>query len=120
MKKSEHYITDLAFFQVKLIKNKENVIKTLIEDMKILKNCKLMDYSMLVGIYDSNVSTRYSIGENYTIAIIDFFQRYSYSKMVERAYKRHILRKSEGISAVPPVKYYKRIKKYTRSIIHSF
>lgn len=98
------------------LKNRDETIKVLMKDMKILKNCRLMDYSMLVGIYDENVNTRYAFGEKYSVAIIDFFQRYGFKKSMERIIKRYILRKTKGISAISPERYYKRIKRYLDSI----
>ena len=98
------------------LKNRDNTIKVLMKDMKTLKNCKLMDYSMLFGIYEGVVNTRYAIGENYSVAIIDFFQRYGIRKSMERFIKRYIMRKKKGISVISPERYYKRIKKYLNSI----
>lgn len=98
------------------IKNRDLVIKSIIKDMKILSNCKLMDYSMLVGIYEYLPNSRYAFGDCYSIAIIDFFQRYGFKKSMERFLKRYVLRKDKGISVISPYRYFKRIKKYLRSI----
>jgi len=98
------------------LKERDNAIKVLIKDMKTLKNCKLMDYSMLFGMYEGKVNTRYAFGEKYSVAIIDFFQRYGFKKSCERFIKRHVLRKKKGISVISPERYYKRIKRYLNSI----
>jgi hypothetical protein len=98
------------------IKNRDAVIKTIIKDMKILSNCKLMDYSMLVGVYQYCPDTRYRLGDKHSLAIIDFFQRFGFKKHMERVVKRCILRKDKGISAMSPYRYFKRIKEYLRTI----
>lgn len=67
-----------------LLNNKEKVFRELVDDIRILKNCKLMDYSILVGIYNDGIDTRYSVGNGFSIAIIDFFQRYTIRKRLER------------------------------------
>lgn len=100
-----------------LIDNPDQIIQDLLNDMKILRNCKLMDYSMILGIYNYNIDTKYSIGFNYSIAIIDFFQKYGVDKSLERTWKRYILRKNKGISSISSCRYYKRIKKYLYTII---
>ena len=100
------------------IENREKIEKDLLDDMRLLRNNRLMDYSMIMGIYkDSDIQTRYSLGGGYSIAIIDFFQRYGFRKSAERIWKRYILRKNKGISVVSETKYYQRIKKYIRKIV---
>ena len=101
-----------------IVDKRDEAIKILLDDVKVLRNSKLMDYSMLLSIRpQSDRPTRYSLGKNYSIAIIDFFQKYGFTKSVERVWKRYILRKTKGISAIPPIRYYKRIKKYIKDII---
>ena len=86
--------------------------------MKLLKNNKLMDYSMLLGIcQQGRIETRYSVGEGYSIAIIDFFGRYGIRKCTERLWKRYVLRKNKGVSSISSERYYKRIKNYLRTIV---
>jgi hypothetical protein len=102
------------------IKERDKVIKSIIKDMKILSNCRLMDYSMLVGIYDGCPDSRYALGNGYSLAIIDFFQRYGFKKSMERIIKRYILRKDKGISVMSPYRYFKRIKAYLRSITEEY
>lgn len=100
------------------LQNPSEVIKNIVDDMKLLKKHKLMDYSMLLGVYqDSNVQTRYFVSNVYSISIIDFLQRYGTRKNLERVWKRYILRKTEGISVISPIRYYKRITRYLKSII---
>ena len=81
-------LKDLNFkrYAQKITTTKKNeVIKVLLEDVKVLKESKLMDYSMLVSIKIlSSGHTRYSIDDKYSIAIIDFFQRYGLKKSIER------------------------------------
>lgn len=101
-----------------LIENSDDIKKDLIADMKLLKNNNLMDYSMLLAIYnDSDIRTKYSISPKHSIAIIDFFQRYGIKKNVERVWKRYILRKTKGISVISPKRYYIRIKHYLHKIM---
>ena len=100
------------------VENKERVVEGIIADMKLLKNNKLMDYSMLLGIcQQGRIETRYSVGEGYSIAIIDFFGRYGIRKCTERLWKRYVLRKNKGVSSISSERYYKRIKNYLRTIV---
>ncbi|OMJ79746.1 hypothetical protein SteCoe_20178 [Stentor coeruleus] len=101
-----------------LLQNPSEVIKHIVDDMKLLKKHKLMDYSMLLGVYQNpSVQTRYFVSSIYSISIIDFLQRYGTRKSLERVWKRYFLRKTEGISVISPIRYYKRITKYLKSII---
>lgn len=100
------------------VQDPSEVIKHIVDDMKLLKKQKLMDYSILLGIYeDPKDLTRYFISNEHSICIIDFFQRYGVKKSLERFWKRYILRKTKGISAISSVRYFKRIVKYLESII---
>ena len=100
------------------VENKDKVIAGLVADMKLLKDNKLMDYSMLLRIHEGySPYTRYSVGEGYSIAIIDFFERYGIRKFAERAWKRYALRKKKGVSSISSIKYYRRIKRYLKTII---
>ncbi|OMJ77526.1 hypothetical protein SteCoe_22855 [Stentor coeruleus] len=99
------------------VQDPSEVIKHIVDDMKLLKKQKLMDYSILLGIYENpNELTRYFISNTHSICIIDFFQRYGMKKSLERFWKRYILRKTKGISAISSVRYFKRIVKYLKTI----
>ncbi|OMJ90301.1 hypothetical protein SteCoe_7320 [Stentor coeruleus] len=101
-----------------LLQNPSEIIKHIADDMKLLKKHKLMDYSILLGMYqNSNIQTRYFVSDVHSISIIDFLQRYGTRKSLESFLKRYILRKTKGISVISPVRYYKRIIKYLKSII---
>ena len=99
------------------IPQSRKILKALKKDMNILRTNKLMDYSMLVTIYPQAPNTRYSISPTNSLAIIDFFQHYTVQKSLEHFWKKQILRKSKGISAISPDKYFKRIKGFLKQII---
>ena len=99
------------------VPNSRKIQKALKKDMDLLKNNNLMDYSMLVTIYPQAPETRYSISATNSLAIIDFFQQYTIQKSFEHFWKKQILRKSKGISAISPEKYFKRIKQFLKQII---
>lgn len=91
--------------------------KILKKDMNILRKNKLMDYSMLLTVYPQAPQSRYSISPTNSLAIIDFFQKYTIQKSLERFWKKNVLRKSKGISVLSPERYFERIKKYIKQII---
>ncbi|OMJ85907.1 hypothetical protein SteCoe_12682 [Stentor coeruleus] len=100
------------------VQNPSEIIENIVDDMKLLKKHKLMDYSLLLGIYqDPKETTRYFISNTHSVCIIDFFQRYDMKKSLERFWKRHVLRKDDGISAISSDKYFNRIVKYFNSIV---
>lgn len=92
------------------------VLLVLRDDMKILRKCKIMDYSLLLVANDKGVDGRYAVGQGVSVAVIDFFQRFSAGKVVEGWWKKYALRNSDGVSSVSPVEYYKRIKKYLNDV----
>lgn len=97
---------------------KSRIIKKILKkDMDILRKNKLMDYSMLLTIYPQAPQSRYSISPANSLAIIDFFQKYTVQKSLERFWKKKVLRKSKGISVLSPDRYFNRIKKFLKQII---
>lgn len=107
---------------------REKLLKTLEDDMSILKELNIMDYSILVSFYDDDFSkkiqSRYSIKtlENkfITLGIIDLFQFYNLQKKAERKIKLAIKGSKADISAISTQEYYKRISEFLREAIHEF
>lgn len=100
---------------------KKSIAKVLKNDFLVLKNLKIMDYSMLLAICDKKDQelNRFSIEDNsgqvLSIGIIDFFQEYNLKKVGEKAMKS-VLNKTKDISTVSPEDYYKRICDYVDTI----
>ena len=94
----------------------EDFIKELVNDMRILKKCNIMDYSILLAKNCNGVDLRYRTGDQYSVAIIDFFQKFGTGKLVEGWWKKYALRNQQDISSVPPKQYFKRIKNYLSSV----
>jgi 1-phosphatidylinositol-4-phosphate 5-kinase len=100
-----------------------HLINSIKEDVDILQELGIMDYSLLVGVYESPVqaSSRYTIvsscGRVYNIALIDFLQRYNLSKKAEREVKRFL--SSDDPSAISPNKYAERFVSFLQKIMQS-
>ncbi|OMJ81948.1 hypothetical protein SteCoe_17486 [Stentor coeruleus] len=100
---------------------KKNIVKVLKDDFLILKNLKIMDYSVLLAICNekdqelNRFSIEDSCGQVLSIGIIDFFQEYNLKKVGEKAVKS-MLNKTKDISTVSPEEYYKRICDYIDNI----
>jgi 1-phosphatidylinositol-4-phosphate 5-kinase len=101
----------------------QHLINSIKEDVDILQELGIMDYSLLVGVYESPVqaSSRYTIvsscGRVYNIALIDFLQRYNLSKKAEREVKRFL--SSDDPSAISPNKYAERFVSFLQKIMQS-
>lgn len=89
---------------------KLQLMKSLTEDVKVLKDLGIMDYSLLLTIYnDTEVPlNRYTLrdtnGVYFSIGIIDIFQSYNISKLSERTLKS-IFHGAKEISSVDPGAY---------------
>lgn len=87
------------------------IINEVKEDLRILKEIGIMDYSLLLVVKAKDgEENRYSIGKRYYLAIIDLFQVYNGKKAVERWFKIWVRRVDRGlISVVSPDEYFQRI-----------
>lgn len=93
---------DLINFEVSLEldeSDKEALISQLRQDVAMLEGQKLMDYSLLICIYDNQVPalTRYmvpSLNKVYAIAIVDYLQTFSLQKKTERELKKLVTSKT--------------------------
>lgn len=100
------------------------MIQSLTEDFKVLKDCGMMDYSLLLVIKEGNVSqeeSRLSFvdlnGYVVVIGIIDLLQDYSFSKQGEKAVKS-LFNDSKEVSSVDPEQYFIRISSYLKRIFN--
>jgi hypothetical protein len=94
------------------------LMKTLKKDMKVLRNVGIMDYSLLLIVCKVKTGrNRYTIGPNYTLAIIDIFQIYDSKKALERCFKSCFKRSlRDKISSVSPDQYYVRLLEFLDTI----
>jgi len=95
-------------------------MESLEADCEFLKNVGIMDYSMLLGIYEeySNAATRYSIfgtEKVFNIAIIDILQQYNIKKKTEKKLKEIIY--SQEVSSSDPVNYADRFLGFIRDCV---
>lgn len=93
----------------------EELLTIIQDDVEFLRDFGVMDYSMLIGIYDnySTASSRYSVfsaSNVFNIAIIDILQTYCLSKKAERSIKRMI--NNEEPSSVDPSSYLDRFIRF--------
>jgi len=96
--------------------------KVMRKDVKFLRECGLMDYSMLVAIekrgprstvnlvVDQNSNHTFAHGDKIVhLAIIDYLQEWNLNKKLERFSKTVVLQKDgDALSAINPDKYAKR------------
>ncbi|OMJ76503.1 hypothetical protein SteCoe_24125 [Stentor coeruleus] len=109
-----------------LLPNKEymEIIKILEDDMKILLDLNIMDYSLLIGFYEQghlleNSNFRHVLqydGKIYAIGLIDIFQKYNKMKISERVFKKVFFRNSLKLSVQPSESYYARLTEFMRDI----
>jgi hypothetical protein len=87
------------------------LISTIKDDLKILKDAGIMDYSLLLVVKSSTKNqNRYSVGLRYHLAIIDLFQVFNGQKAFERWFKIWVRRVDKKmVSVVSPGDYYSRI-----------
>ena len=104
--------------------DRDLLIQSLIEDLKVLRDCGMMDYSLLLAIKEGTMSqeeNRLSFvdlnGYIVTIGIIDLLQDYSFSKQGEKAVKS-LFNDSKEVSSVDPEQYFIRISTYLKRIFN--
>lgn len=104
---------------------KAEIYETIMQDCELLRDLGIMDYSLLLGFYDSptqNVNPRYCIrgiaGETYVLGVIDFFQLFDFRKATEKRFKGFIKRNSTEISAVRPDLYCSRLLTFLNSVLN--
>jgi hypothetical protein len=114
---------DLINFEVSLELNesdKQSLISQLRQDVAMLEGQKLMDYSLLICIYDAQVPTRTrymvsSLDKVYAIAIVDYLQTFSLQKKTERELKKLVT--SQTISSESADVYAERFLSFIESKI---
>ena len=95
---------------------KNEIIDILTKDFLVLKEAKVIDYSLLVGMYQQKIIdfeiNKFAIitehKELICLGIIDIFQEYNFAKTTERIIKA-IFNKSNELSVAKPNEYYDRI-----------
>lgn len=97
------------------------LIEDLAEDFKVLSKNNIMDYSVLLGFYKTEVKpiTRYDIQGNdrvYAIGIIDFLQNFNMIKKYEKYFKKMIYGEKQVSSEVPDL-YMNRISQSMSTIL---
>jgi 1-phosphatidylinositol-4-phosphate 5-kinase len=109
--------------KVKLSKPQaEQVVKTLQDDFNFLQNQGLMDYSVLLGIYQIPpvIENRYMFKDGnqvYSIGVIDILQEYNFSKFSEEKLKKIYKKNSSVLSVAEPNSYFKRISNFLDMVI---
>ena len=98
----------------------DEFMESLRADCEFLKSVRIMDYSMLLGIYDeySNAATRYSIFGSekvFNIAIIDILQQYNIKKKTEKRLKEIMY--SQEVSSSDPVTYADRFLGFIKDCV---
>ena len=99
------------------------LLQTLQKDFEFLRDCGVIDYSILLGIYVKRIDEKLSRkplpiaedGTQFTLGIIDIFQEYNFLKASEKTIKT-IFNKKEDISIATPLDYYNRILEFTFSV----
>jgi hypothetical protein len=82
------------------------------DDVRFLEEAGIMDYSLLLGVYEnfSDAANRYTVYSTdsivYNIGIIDFMQEFNLAKKAEREMKKVI--SGKDISSVNPHRYAER------------
>ena len=100
------------------LKESAETLEILQEDMRVLRDIGVMDYSLLLVMSNDHLArSRYSIGKNYYLAIIDLFQVYDSTKAFERWFKIYIRRVDKNlISVISPFEYFQRLLEFVQSI----
>lgn len=91
---------------------RSELLASLQKDIDFIRESDVMDYSLLIGIYDDYItaSSRYSIFTHssvYNVGIIDILQTYQFKKKAERGLKKIII--SEEPSSADPCSYSQRL-----------
>lgn len=123
-------------FQLDLTKiDMENLLNTLKEDTKILKDNYCTDYSLLISIHNninnnkkefdlnstSNIRVLYSKDKNfaYCFSLIDFLISFDYKKYAEMKIKKfsyYIRQEDNNVSAEEPVRYADRMVDFIKTL----
>ena len=136
------WMTNVENELIQFSEEDKNIIKeTLKDDLTMLREVNIMDYSLLLLIihypeeYDSEYNNILNIMKEeryskrvfkskngkylYCIGIIDYLQKFNMSKFLENKYKRIFIsgEKSKGVSAVDPIMYADRMKLFVANHI---
>ena len=109
-------INFLNFDKKVAIKDSKKLMDALIDDFQMLKMSGIMDYSLLVGFLTEKVDNRYTLNGKYSVAVIDFLQKYGIKKSAEGIWKRYTSRTDQNFSSISPKKYFHRIKNFLGNI----
>ena len=104
-------------FMLQVEHDSANQLKNSIKkDVSLLKRYGIMDYSLLLAIYDTKPesSNRYIITSTsnytYSLGIIDIFQQFNFRKKTEAEFKKVI--SFERASAIDPISYARRFLEF--------
>ncbi len=96
-------------------KEKKRIQIQLFKDIQFLKSLQIMDYSLIIALYDDK-NDKKKKGKNYCIGIIDFLQHYDFWKQVEGNGAYYLLG-IEGYDIVDPEHYANRLWKFITTYI---
>lgn len=99
----------------------KEILSTLEEDFELLESENIMDYSILLAVYDRNLrnDNRYcfnSLGKSYSLGIIDILQEYNFVKISEKNIKSIYKKNRVMMSVAEPNKYFNRITGFLLNI----
>ena len=100
---------------------KQRLINTLRMDFNLLRECGIIDYSILLGVYKKSYEFQErsllvaNDGTKFSIGIIDIFQEYNFLKASEKKFKT-VFNKKEDISIATPSDYFNRICEFSSKI----
>lgn len=100
---------------------RESILSSIKYDVLLLKNMKIMDYSLLLVFYNSNdiplnrYTERSSENTYFSLGIIDIFQEFTMLKIAEKSVKS-IFHDSNQISSANPEVYAYRFLNYLNEI----
>lgn len=99
-----------------------DLAKTLKDDFQFLCSEDVMDYSILIAVYEKSprIKTRYMIetsSQTYSIGVIDILQEYNFSKFSEEKFKKMYKKSSSILSVAEPNSYFKRITSFLELMI---
>ena len=101
--------------------SKQSLINTLRMDFNLLRECGIIDYSILLGVYKKSYEFQErsllvaNDGTKFSIGIIDIFQEYNFLKASEKKFKT-VFNKKEDISIATPSDYFNRICEFSSKI----
>lgn len=103
---------------------RKDIVETLINDFKMLKDCGITDYSLIVSIYSQSFELEEAEERNilkaedgtlFSLGIIDILQEYNFSKASEKNLKAIVYNELD-ISVATPIDYFKRISEFLSNI----